>query len=168
MEKDYMANKKLPAPRSLGRMLNFATGECNALCQAMLSPHGLSLPQWVLMSALWREDGLTIGDLAAYTGNNAPATSRIVDRMIEKGLLNRTADRQDRRSVRITLTSDGRKLDHLATFFLDVNAILTDGFSQDEQAAIFDLLRRVERNADRRKKSRVKAAHAAAVPKDPS
>lgn len=143
-----MAIKKLAPPRSMGRQLNYATGACNTVCQAILERYDLSLPQWVILSAVWRESGLTIGDLAAYSGNNAPATSRIVDRMIDKGLLLRKPDAHDRRTVRIEATSAAMDLNHLSTFYEDINAVLLDGFSKSETDMLFSLLERAEQNAN--------------------
>jgi len=136
-------------PLALGRHLNFAAGATKRLCQALLAPHDLSLSQWVILSPLWRGATPTITDLAAFSGNNTPATSRIVDRMVERGLLTRTADPEDRRTVRVGLTDKGQALSHLATFFEQVNANLTQGFTQAETETLFDLLARVENNARR-------------------
>ena len=147
MEPSYMGNEKIDPPQSLGKLLNFATGACNAVCQTVLEPHDLSLPQWVILSALWRQSDLTVGELAAYTGNNAPAASRIVDRMIEKGLLLRAPDEHDRRTVRIRLADKGEKLRHLAGFYEDINAILLDGFSAKEADLMFSLIKRADANA---------------------
>ncbi|MEH6724727.1 MAG: MarR family transcriptional regulator [Hyphomicrobiales bacterium] len=142
-----MTTKKITPPRSMGRQLNYTAGACNAVCQSILERYDLSLPQWVVLSAVWRESGLTIGDLAAYSGNNAPATSRIVDRMIDKGLLLRTPDAHDRRTVRIEATNAAKDLSHLANFYEDINNVLLDGFSKAEADMLFSLLERAEQNA---------------------
>ncbi|WP_306260638.1 MarR family winged helix-turn-helix transcriptional regulator [Pararhizobium sp. IMCC21322] len=142
-----MANKKLNPPRSMGRQLNYTAGACNAVCQKILERYDLSLPQWVILSAVWKNSGLTLGDLAAYSGNNAPATSRIVDRMVDKGFLLRTPDAHDRRTVRIDATSAAKDLSHLANFYEDINAVLLDGFSKTETDMLFSLLERAEQNA---------------------
>lgn len=143
-----MANKKLAPPRSMGRQLNYTTGACNAVCQKILERYDLSLPQWVILSAVWRNSGLTLGDLAAYSGNNAPATSRIVDRMVDKGFLLRTPDAHDRRTIRIDATKAAKELSHLANFFEDINAVLLNGFSKAESDMLFSLLERAEQNAN--------------------
>lgn len=143
-----MANKKLAPPRSMGRQLNYTTGACNAVCQKILERYDLSLPQWVILSAVWRNSGLTLGDLAAYSGNNAPATSRIVDRMVDKGFLLRTPDAHDRRTIRIDATKAAKELSHLAKFFEDINAVLLNGFSKAESDMLFSLLERAEQNAN--------------------
>lgn len=141
------AQKPLAPPRSLGRMLNYATNACNGLAQGMLDEYDLTLRQWVILSALWRRDGQLVGELAAYSGTNAPAASRIVDRMVESGLLVREPVLGDRRAVTVKLTDKGKDLDHLQDFYLRVNTILFDGLSEKEAVVLFKLLDRVEQNA---------------------
>ncbi len=148
MEMSYIETEKpLVRPPSLGRLLNFATGATNRLCQEMLAEHDLLLAQWVVLAALWQRDGLHVSDIARYSGNNLPAASRIVDRMSEKGLVTRCRDDQDRRAVRVHLTEAGRALDGLREFHRDVNAVLLAGLSEAEAATLFDLLERVIANA---------------------
>ncbi|WP_306118628.1 MULTISPECIES: MarR family transcriptional regulator [unclassified Roseitalea] len=142
-----MTSKKLTPPPSLGRALNYATGACNALCQHMLAPHDLTLAQWVILSALWRRDGLPVGEVAEYTGNNGPAVSRILDRMEDKGLVARQQDAGDRRAVRVWLTERSEGLRHLQTFWRQVNERLLEGVSDEDVQRLFGLLGRIERNA---------------------
>lgn len=149
MELDYMTSKNLSPPPSLGRALNHATGGVNAMCNAMLAEHDLSLPQWVILSALWRQDGLLVSEIADYTGNGGPAASRIVDRMEDKALVQRQTDTGDRRTVRVFLTPEGRALDHLSTFWSTVNDRLLDGIGAADAERIIPLLERIERNARR-------------------
>jgi len=147
MEYNYMESKNTPA--SLGRLLNFAAGATTRMCQARLAEHDLSLAQWVILSALWRRDGQSVSDLARWSGNNAPAASRIIDRMAERGLITRSADAEDRRSVRVWLTDAGRAHEGLRGFYEEVNAVLTAGLSAAETQVLFDLLERVLENARR-------------------
>lgn len=141
-----MATKSLARPLSIGRLLNFSSGASNLVCQQLLEPHDLTLAQWVILSALWREDQMTVAELAGYSGNAAPATSRIIDRMADRGLVTRQSDPKDRRAVRVTLTERGRALDHLATLHATVNDIMLQGFSDDEAATLMTLLDRTEAN----------------------
>jgi DNA-binding MarR family transcriptional regulator len=143
-----MATKKsLTRPKALGRYLNFASGASTAMCQDMLSEHGLTLAQWVILSALWRQDGMLISEIADYSGNNAPAASRIIDRMEEAGLVKREPSEDDKRVVRVYLTDHGRSFDHLSDFHERVNARLLKGLSERETETLFDLLERVDANA---------------------
>lgn len=142
-----MATSILKPPPALGRLLNVATAACNAMCQDMLEPHGLSLPQWVILSVLWRKDGLLVSEIAEYTDNNPPAVSRIIDRMTEKGLVMRDPDREDRRSVHVSLTEKGKGLRHLQDFWLRVNQGLLAGVGPAQADALFATLQQVADNA---------------------
>lgn len=117
------------------------------MCNAMLERHDLTLPQWVVLSALWQINHLTIGEIAAYSGNNVPATSRILDRMIEKDLLQRQSDTEDKRAVRVALSDAGEKLRHLQGFQETVNATLLSGLSQRDAEHLSTLLDYVEGQA---------------------
>ena len=136
-----------PPARSLGRLLNNTTSSTNALANEMLAEYGLTLAQWVLMSALWRRDGLLVSELSTFSGNLLPATSRIVARMEDAGLVERRPDAQDRRAVRVYLTNKGKALSHLGEFYLQANARLLDGFSETEVETLFALLSRIQANA---------------------
>ncbi len=148
-----MASKMSPPPRSIGRALNFTTGRLNALCQQLLDPHELSLPQWVILSCLWRDAEVTVSALADLTRNGLPATSRILDRMVDRGLVARRKHKTDGRAIVVTLTDKGDGLRHLSEFHERINAALFDGFSQEEQELAFSLLSRMLENAETALKS---------------
>ncbi|MEM9031169.1 MAG: MarR family transcriptional regulator [Pseudomonadota bacterium] len=142
-----MATKN-PSPLSIGRSLNFAAGRMNALCQHWLDPHGLSLPQWVVLSCLWREGALTIGELADRVGTGLPAASRIVDRMADRKLVARRRHEDDRRAMVVHLLERGENLRHLSDFHQRINAALFAGFSSEDQGLAFSLLERMQQNAE--------------------
>jgi DNA-binding MarR family transcriptional regulator len=144
-----MATKKTTTPKSLGRQLNFTTGRMSALCQKRLEPHGLSLPQWVILSCLWREGELTVGALSERIGNGLSATSRIIDRMVERDLIDRRRDDSDGRMMHIKPTKRGEELNHLIDFYEEINSVLLHGFTKQEREAVFDLLFRMEQNASK-------------------
>lgn len=142
-----MSTKTPKPPQSIGRQLNFTSGRVNALCQQLLEPYGLSLPQWALLSCLWREGELTVGTLSELIGTGLPATSRLIDRMVDNGLLCRRQDSVDGRITKVGVTDKAQDLQHLADFHKTINKTLFKGFSADERKQAFDLLQRMERNA---------------------
>lgn len=120
----------------------------NALCQQLLDPYELSLPQWVILSCLWRESELTIGALSELVGTGLPATSRIVDRMEGRGLVYRRKHETDGRIMVVILARKGHELMHLSDFHERINAALFDGFSKEDRERSFELLLRMQRNAE--------------------
>lgn len=142
----YMATKEVTAPASVGRKLVFAAATGKAVCGRLLEPHGLSLAQWAVLSSIWRNGELGVKALAVLTGNAPPATSRLVDRMVESGLLVRRPDVHDRRAVVVGLGEKGEALRPLQDVFEEVNAILLADLVPQERADLMRLLERVERS----------------------
>jgi DNA-binding MarR family transcriptional regulator len=64
---------------------------------------------WALLS-LWVEDGLKVTDIARRAGLDTSTMTGLLDRMERDGLVTRTADVSDRRTLRIYLTDEGRKI----------------------------------------------------------
>ena len=56
-----------------------------------------------------------VASLAEAVAVTPPTASRLVDRLVRKGLVRRRSDRNDRRQVRIALTASGRDLVDLVT-----------------------------------------------------
>ena len=69
---------------------------------------GLSLPQYRVL-ALVDEGGERASHLAERLAVAKPTVTAAVDGLVERGYLKRTADCDDRRATRITLTSAGRR-----------------------------------------------------------
>lgn len=96
--------------------------------------------------------GLAVKDepnagIIALIGSGLPATSRIIDRIVERGLLERRRHADDGRIMLVKTTRKGQDLDHLATFYEEINSILLEGFDEEERKAAFDMLIRMEKNA---------------------
>jgi len=56
-----------------------------------------------------------VASLAEAVAVTPPTASRLVDRLVRKGLVRRRTDRHDRRQVRVGLTEAGRRLVDLVT-----------------------------------------------------
>lgn len=88
-----------------------------------------------------------MGALSELIGTGLPATSRLIDRMVDNGLLCRRQDPLDGRITNVDVTDKAQDLHHLANFHKSINNTLFKGFSADERKQAFDLLKRMEMNA---------------------
>jgi DNA-binding MarR family transcriptional regulator len=76
-----------------------------------LARHGLTLPQFMALVALEPSDGgKRMGPLAEEAYQSAASMTGIVDRLLERGLVERQRNPKDRRSVVVRLTENGREL----------------------------------------------------------
>ncbi len=96
-----------------------------------------SLPQLATLLLLEEEGDLTIKQLTEMLGRSISATSRLLDQLVERGMVSRREDEHDRRSKRIAITEQGRKL--IATLEqrrADAQLSVMEYYSAEEQAAI--------------------------------
>lgn len=112
-----------------------------------LIAHGVHAGQQFILQRLWREDGLTPGELARRTGVETPTVVRAVNRMEASGLLARRKDLDDARLVRVYLTARGKELEGILPAVLHrLNDEALSGLSADERRQLDRLLERVGRN----------------------
>ncbi len=69
-----------------------------------------SLPQLGTLLLLDEEGELTIKQVTEILGRSVSATSRLLDQLVERGMVSRREDERDRRVKRVAITESGRKL----------------------------------------------------------
>jgi len=69
-----------------------------------IGKHGVSIAQWVVLRALYGRES-SLNELSQAIGLDHGSTSRLVERLFQKKLVNREILPEDRRSVRVRLTS---------------------------------------------------------------
>jgi DNA-binding MarR family transcriptional regulator len=67
------------------------------------------VPEWRVLAILVEQDGAMITRLAKFALMEQSRLTRIIDQMIDKGFVERAADKDDGRRVRIWLTAEGRR-----------------------------------------------------------
>jgi DNA-binding MarR family transcriptional regulator len=71
---------------------------------------GLSAPRLSALSVVVFAGPLSLAELAEAEQVRPPTMSRIVDALVDRGLITRVTDPRDRRSVRIAATAEGTQL----------------------------------------------------------
>jgi len=87
---------------------------------AVLRPHGLTVPQFLIVMALYRQarhdwSPLTQSEVAERLGMDANTTSQIVRGLEKRGILVRRPHPSDARSRVLALTADGIERSRLAS-----------------------------------------------------
>ncbi len=118
-----------------------------------LEPLGLELFEYDVLSALRRQGrpfALPATALARETGLSTGAMTNRIDRLEERGLVERQADEADRRSVIVRLTASGRRaIDDALRVRLDAARDSLQDLSHSELQQLAALLRLVVLSADR-------------------
>lgn len=104
----------LPHPLSLDDQLCFslysASIAMNRVYKPMLDRIGITYPQYLVLHALWEEDGRTIGGIADRLSLESSTITPLVKRLAAAGFVVRERDARDERQVRVMLTPAGEAL----------------------------------------------------------
>lgn len=73
------------------------------------SPSDLSVPQYRILGSILRGRNLA-GEIAKHQGVSQPAMSKMIDSLVEKGLIRRDTQGKDRRRIPLLLTPEGEEL----------------------------------------------------------
>lgn len=107
-------NDILPDALALDRQLCFAVYSAahalNRTYKPLLDPYGLTYPQYIVLLALWEQDGRTVKALGETLGLDSGTLSPLLKRLEAAGHIRRARDRADERQVLITLTDKGRAM----------------------------------------------------------
>jgi MarR family transcriptional regulator, organic hydroperoxide resistance regulator len=98
----------------------------------------LTYPQFVVLMALWEEDGVSVTRLATCTKLGLPTMTPLLKRLEEKKLLQREAAPKDDRQKRIALTAEGRALSAKG-FEVTQEAFRRTGFQPSEAKQLIAL-----------------------------
>jgi len=117
-----------------------------------LEPLGLELFEYDVLSALRRQGApfaLPASRLAKETDLSTGAMTNRIDRLEERGLVRRSADEYDRRSVIVRLTKKGRQIiDDAIQYRLDAARESLKKLKSGQRAELAKLLREVMLTAD--------------------
>lgn len=81
-----------------------------ALYRPVLEPMGLTHPQYLVMLALWQYEPLSVRRLGELVSLEPATLSPLLKRLEAVGYLHRTRDVADERTLKVTLTEEGRAL----------------------------------------------------------
>ncbi|AWH97303.1 MarR family winged helix-turn-helix transcriptional regulator [Dietzia psychralcaliphila] len=87
-----------------------ASRASTAAYREALADAGLTYPQYLVMLALWEQDGLTIRQLGERMLLDSGTLSPLISRMEAAGLVARNREARDARSVTVALTDAGHEL----------------------------------------------------------
>ncbi|CAH2602997.1 MarR family transcriptional regulator [Rhodovastum atsumiense] len=109
------------------------------------SRHGLTRAQWAILFWLDRQQGLSQKELAELLEVEPISVARLVDRLEERGLLERRPDPSDRRIWRLHLLAPAHPL--IAAMLAERAAMfehLTEGFDPEALATMAETLARMK------------------------
>jgi DNA-binding MarR family transcriptional regulator len=114
-----------------------------AVLSRVAAEQDLSLTQLRVLGIL-RDRKPTMAELANYLGLERSTVSGLVDRAVQRGLVEKNTDPADGRSVRVSLTTQARRLaSGIVAEIGDLMLPLTGRLNASEQKRLTDLLAKV-------------------------
>ncbi|NIE98151.1 MarR family transcriptional regulator [Acinetobacter sp. C26M] len=82
----------------------------NQVYRQLLTPLGLTYPQYLVMLVLWEKDQLTVSDIGERLFLESSTLTPLLKKLEAAGLITRQRSNKDERQVIITLTTQGQAL----------------------------------------------------------
>jgi DNA-binding MarR family transcriptional regulator len=90
--------------------LHAASRAVTAVYRPLLKPLGVTYPQYLVLAVLWEYGDLPVGELVTRLQLDYGTMTPLLKRMEKQGLVHRTRNPQDERSVTVTLAPNGEAL----------------------------------------------------------
>ncbi|GAY14261.1 MarR family winged helix-turn-helix transcriptional regulator [Mycobacterium sp. shizuoka-1] len=116
----------------------------DALCNGLLDAEVNTVEGWRVLGALRTGDGFTMSDISAAMSIPPPTLTRIVDKLVDGGLVLRRVDATDRRRVLVHLSARGKaKVRKLTKQESGLKAALVDELGEENAVQFIRTLARV-------------------------
>ena len=131
-----------PLTAHLGYWLRFVSNHVSHSFARKLEALGVTVAEWVILREMHDEEEFSPSRLAEKIGMTRGAVTKLADRLIVKGLVERRASPSDGRAQTLSLTTEGRALVPDLAALADRNDHEHFGhLSADERALVEALLR---------------------------
>lgn len=108
----------------------------------LLSEHGLTYPQYLVLLVLWEKDAQPVNDIAKRLYLETNTVTPLIQRMEKGGILTRTKGTKDARQMIVTLTKKGKQLQDQLTEVPNTmgNAVICESVTPDTVPELFKML----------------------------
>jgi DNA-binding MarR family transcriptional regulator len=125
-----------PLEAHVGYWMRLVSNHVSHAFRLKLEEQGVTVAEWVVLRQLVEQGQIAPSALAQSLGLTRGAVSKLVERLVSKGLVTRDQSEADRRYQALELTSSGRRLVPRLAHLADENdaeyfGYLTDGQRQE-------------------------------------
>jgi DNA-binding MarR family transcriptional regulator len=131
----------------LGYWLRFVSNHVSSAFRTKVEGAGVSLSEWVVLRLLYGGERRAAGSIAEAIGMTKGAVSKVVARLEQRRLVERTVVEEDRRQQGLALTAKGRALvPELARLADENDAEFFGHLSRQARLELLELLRELVRH----------------------
>jgi DNA-binding MarR family transcriptional regulator len=126
----------------LGYWLRFVSNHVSYAFKRKVEAKGVTVAEWALMRQMFQAGPVNPSQLADHLGMTRGAISKLIERLLDKSLVDRTSSGKDRRYQSVSLTAKGRRLVPILARLADANdAEMFGHLTARTQAELVELLR---------------------------
>jgi MarR family transcriptional regulator, organic hydroperoxide resistance regulator len=131
----------------LGYWIKNVERTINNIHDKKLSQYDLTSSQVLILSQLWKKDGLTQKEIQENLNLKPASVSGLVDILLKKGFIDRKQDEEDARFKRLHLTEEGCRLKGVSLDVLkEVEHIISKDFSKEEEVILICWIKKLYNN----------------------
>ena len=144
MKIEEAIKSRFPSPQVKAIVnLRYTANYVGGIQNTFMSQYGLTMPQFNILRILrGAGEEITVNTIKDRMIEKSPNTTRLMDKLIDKGLISRTRCTEDRRVVYIKITDEGLEL--LAEIDVNFNdkrgMFVPHNFTDEEANQLSDLL----------------------------
>ena len=108
----------------------------------LLSEHGLTYPQYLVLLVLWEKDAQPVNDIAKRLLLETNTVTPLLKRMEAEGIVTRSKGKEDARQMIVKLTKKGRDLQKKLTHVPETmgNAVICESVTPETFPSLFTML----------------------------
>jgi DNA-binding MarR family transcriptional regulator len=130
--------------KHVGFWLRFVSNHVSQAFARRLMESGVTVAEWVVMREMFDEEETSPGVVAERIGMTRGGVSKLVDRLVGKGLVTRREREDDRRFQAIALTAVGRRLlPKLAALADENDEEFFEALNAKERAALIGTMKKI-------------------------
>jgi len=135
---------------SVGFLISDVSRLMRRVYDRRVEPLGLTRAQWRVLVHLYRREGVSQTELAAILEIEKPTLGRLVDKLEEKGWVERRIDERDQRARRLVITDAVRPMiERMKVFAESVNEDSMAGLEAEQESQFIEILLAVKLNLNR-------------------
>lgn len=103
--------------------------------------------QWVVMHFLWKENGLSIGEIARKSKKDFANVTRIVERLAKMGYVTKRKSKKDGRSFNVFILPKADEIrNDIEKCWKQASETALNGITDSEQQYLIDIFDKIEKN----------------------
>lgn len=125
-------------------VLTKAQQSVQQLFKAQLAPFGVTPGQYAVLKCLWDENGQTAKQIAERLYLDGSTVTGLLDRLEQKGLIEKQIDPKDRRALKVVVTTTGKDLEApVSLAIIEANQKALKELNREQSNELEDLLHKI-------------------------